>query len=436
MTWHPQDIEVEKSVLSALLQDIEILHDSMPLLFPELFYSDINRTVYEAICDIYQSNGKVDIVSVVHRLREKDRLDFVGGPYYISQLTNVIYSNSELHIRILTQLWIKRQHLIISQRALNHSTNPTFDVFESHDELLAALSEIDTHIIGKEFTTDVKTEIEKVYQYQIAPRESRHTGIKTDSGKVNQFLTFNKKELIILAARPSMGKTTRMLQFAIEAMFEKFKVGIFSIEMSKEEIYKKMLLNIARLDASMVQNQEWTDEQFSAYTQAKDRIKFSNLFICDMGTVRPSTIRTIARQRKRQYGLDILFIDYLQMMKPDRDMQNRQNDVSSISTELKILAKELEIPVIALSQLSRECERRLNKRPMLSDLRDSGQIEQDADIVLSLFSPAYYGKDDEYAHLSEDMYKQVSELAILKNRNGAAGIIIEERFINTQSLFI
>ena len=436
--WHPHDIDLEKNVLGSLITSIDTLNDCIGIAFIDLFYLDQHKAIFESISHIYSKGGKIDTMTVIHRLREIERLEFIGGVHYIAELTSdAITSNNEFHIRILTQLWIKRQHIIIGQRAINEASDLSADVFESTETIENSLQDINKHIIGKEFQSDIKTEIETVYKQMTGPINERNTGIKTGNGKLTNFLGgFNKKELIIIAARPSMGKTTRAIQFALQAAFDNKKVGIFSIEMSKDEIFKKMLLNISGLEANTVREQSWTHDELELYTQAKEKIKYSNLFICDMGILRPSLLRTIARQKKKQYGLDMIIIDYLQMMKPDRDMQNRQNDISTVSTELKILAKDLDIPVIALSQLSRECEKRGNKRPMLSDLRDSGQIEQDADIVLSMYSPAFYGPDSSYSGLSDEQYNQVSEMAILKNRNGLAGVIIQEQFIKSKSLFV
>jgi len=436
-TWFPKDYEIEKSVLGTFIAQQDILDECIDMTFPDLFYSDHHKAILEAIKDIYSKNSRVDLVSVSHRLREINRLDFIGGPIYLTQLTDFSYSNNtQYHIRLLQQLWIKREQIILGQRTINEAHDAGIDVFESIEIIESKLNEINTAIIGKELQADIKTDVEAAFERNTNPMQVER-GIKTGSASLNNILGgWKKKKLYILAARPSVGKTTRAIQFAkYAALVEKESVAFFSVEMTTGEIIDQMLLNDSEIDSKTIRDQNWMIDEKERYAAAKERIKYSKLHIYDMPVLRPSLVRATGRKLKREKGLGMIVIDYIQLMKSNEKQSNREREIGSIATELKIISKELDVPIIALSQLSRESEKRPNKRPMLSDLRESGQIEQDADVVMTMYCPSTYGPDTEYAHMNEEMYSQAMELSVLKHRGGKAGIIIREQFLKSKSLF-
>lgn len=440
----PQALDIEEAILGAVMLEKEALQDVVALLRPEMFYKNAHFTIYSAISDLYNKNTSVDILTVTQELRNRNKLDEVGGPFYISNLTNAVSTTANIHhhVKILTQLFIKREIIRIGIEIIQDSYDLNTDIFDSLNELENNVSHVNSFIIGNEASGDIKIEAEKTYQQLIATREARITGISTGNHTLTQVTGgWNDGDLVILAARPSHGKTTRALHFALHAAFDNKKVAFFSIEMKKESLHEKMFLNVGNLDSETIRTQSWSVDELEQLKQAKERIRHSGMFIYDSSSITPLKLKTICRERKRKHGLDIIFIDYLQKMKPNVRSYSREAEVSEISTALKELAMELNVPVIALAQLNRECEQRTNKRPMVSDLRESGTIEQDADLILSLYSPSKYydlydDRDYKDKNISEDAYKLLSEMSILKHRNGSSGFTIIEQFDKSKSLFI
>lgn len=439
--WHPYDLEIEKIVLGSFIAEPDTLNQQLSNCFEDMFYWDVNKVVFDCIVYLHSKNINVDIISVRKRLQEINRLEFIGGDMAAVKLTDVFSSKIDYYITVLKQLYIKRRQIIVGQKFISEASNPTIDVFDTLAGVEGFLTEINQNISGNSYNFDMKVEAERVYNYMMAPKTERHTGIKTGNGSLTSLIGgWNPGELYYMCARPGHGKTSRMLQFALEAAFNNVPVDIYSLEMTKDELLKKMYLNVSDLHSAMVNSHSWGPEQLNLYTQAKERIKYAPIHINDSGYLKPKDLRTISHQRKRHNKLGMIMIDYLQIMSPDTDYRgNREREIGSISTSLKKLAKELQIPILALVQLSRDCEKRNNKRPQLADMRDSGQIEQDADVVLSLYSPSQYDNYEQaeakYQSLSEEQYDQVSEMAILKNRNGMPGVILPEQFIRNKSLF-
>lgn len=441
----PQSIEVEEIVLGQILIDSNCLSEAMPILFSELFYKEEHQKVFSSIKILFNGNNPVNIITVVQKLKEVGDLDFCGGAYYISQLTNRVSSSAgiDYHIRIITQMFLKREQIRIGSETINNGYDDSKDVFEAQNELENKISKMNQHIIGHDFESDLNTEIEKTYDFIITPRKTRLTGLPTGSPKLNEITGgWQSGDFVVICARPSHGKTSRLIQYLIHAAMEGFKVAFFSIEMNKQKIHTKMINHISEVNADIIKYQTWDDNQFQSILNSKNRIKTLPIYINEKSAISPNYIRAVVRERKRKYGLDIIAIDYLQLMMPNETFkgQSEENKIGSISLALKNLAKDMNITIIALSQLSRECESRQNKRPIPSDLRYSGQIEQDADLILSQYIPSkYYRRDADPDYKSEVMsdmdYCRISETGILKNRMGETNLGIKEYFYGELSRY-
>lgn len=441
----PQDLDLEKTVLGSILIEPEVYSENSHLLFSDLWYSDSNRIIYEAMKSLTNSNQPIDLSTIFNKLKTNGTLEQVGGAYYVTQLTNAVVATSRIdyHIRILTELYIKRKMINLGVTFQNEAYDLSKDIFESMNVVENKLEEINSHIIGNDSDDSFESGMEKTFKYITTPRETRHTGIRTGNPKLNDILGgWNKGEFIIIGARPSMGKTTRMLQFVMEALDQNEPVCVFSMEMVREHQLNTKLLNyVSGISSGTIRTQSWNDEELNMLTHAKNKLSKMPLYINDKSGINPNYVRSVCRQRKKKYGLGLIAIDYLQLMSPNETVKGRSRtgDIGSISRALKSISKDLQVPVIALSQLSRECEDRRNIRPMLRDLREAGDIEQDADVVLSLYRPAYYyahDKDRDYKDkVSEEDYEKICELGVLKNRMGAANLRIIEYFDKSISRF-
>ena len=441
----PQAVEIELALLGMILLEQDSAITALSLIKEDVFYKDVHRIIFIAIKNLFNRSEPIDLLTVKNELKRTDQLEEVGGAYFITTLTNAVASsaNIEYYCRILTQNYIKRKQIQIGNQAIIEAYDNGMDVFESINNLENNISELNGHIIGNEVASNIQDEAEETYQYLIKPREEKHTGIKTGNENLTNILGgWNKGELVVICGRPGHAKTTRAIQFAIQAAFEGHPTAFFSIEMKKASIHQKMFANVSNVDDNKIREQNWDQKEINDYWAAKERIRNSKLFLCDLSVLRPNNLRTICRERKRKHGLELVIVDYLQLMQPNTKGYSREADISSISGSLKVLAKELDIPVIALAQISRDCEKRNNKRPILSDLRESGAIEQDADIVLSLYSPYKYytlAQDPDYNckdSMDEDAYELISEIGVLKNRMGGSGMIFREHFYRSKSLFV
>ena len=441
----PQATDVEEIILGQILLEQHCISEAMPILFAELFYKEEHQKIFTAIKNLYSSNNPVNIITVIQKLKDSAELDFCGGAFYISGLTNRVSSSAgvDYHIRIITQQYLKRQQIKIGMETINDGYDETKDVFETQNELENKVSNLNKHIIGHDFESDLSEEIEKTYNFIVTPRKTRLTGIPTGSPMLNEITGgWQAGDMIIICARPSHGKTSRLLQYLIHAAVEGFKVAFFSIEMNKQKIHTKMINHISEINAEILKNQTWDNSQLISIEAVKNRIKTLPIYINAKSAITPNYIRTVVWERKRKYGLDLIAIDYLQLMMPNEVFRGQQeeNKIGSISLALKNLAKDMNVPTIAISQLSRECENRQNKRPIPSDLRYSGQIEQDADMILSQYIPSkYYRKDSDPDYKSEVMsdwdYSRISETGILKNRMGETNLGIKEYFYGELSRY-
>lgn len=420
----PQAPDIEQAVLGALL--IENLHHDIiiPQLKQEMFYKDVHGRIFNAIKTLYNEKKPIDMLTVINQLKLTGELDLVS-PHEITNLTTYIASsaNIEFHTKIVVQKWLQRSVIAKSSDIINRCYDDSCDIFDSMQDLDSFLSELYAHLIGNDHEIDFSGIVEKTYTEIISRKDSNFTGIDTGSTKLNSVTGgWQSPDLIIIAARPSMGKTARMMSFVKSAANMGKKVAVFSLEMSAPQLIKRQLSDFSGVYGDKILTSNLNDKfDIPKLRLAANTLKKLPIYLNDHPSVTANYIRSVCRERKKKFGLDMIFVDYLTLMRPNhfKKQANRDEVVGEIAADLKAIAKELGLPVMVAAQLNRESDKRGDKRPILSDLRESGAIEQHADIVMGLYRPSYYSQiDDEYKDLPEQQYQRVSELIIMKNRNG------------------
>ncbi len=418
----PQNIEAEEAVLGAILVNPEVLTKVVETLKPESFYKPAHKFVYEAMLQLFNSNERIDIVSVSDVLSYNSKLETVGGRAFINDLSykTITTSNIEYYARIVQEKAVKRALISAGSEIVSfgYDMNPIDESLESAEKLIF-------DIASKKATTDlshikdlVLNTYEKIeYRYE---HKDELLGLRTDFYELDRLTNgLQKSDLIILAARPSMGKTAFALNIAQNvAIKEKVPVAIFSLEMSKEQLVQRMLCSQAEVDTQRLKTGNMQSKDWDKLASAMNDFANAPIFIDDTSGCTLTDIRAKCRRLKmEQKNLGLVVIDYLQLMEGS-GREERMQQISAISRGLKTLARELDIPVIALSQLSRAVESRTDKRPMLSDLRESGAIEQDADIVMFIYRDEYYKKGEDDDETLKAASKGESEIIIAKHRNG------------------
>jgi replicative DNA helicase len=418
----PQAVDLEESVLGCCLLYKDALLAVVDILKPESFYKDAHQIIYEAIQQLYSRFEPVDVLTVISELRKAGKLEQIGGPYYLTQITKIISAaNIEYNARIIQQMFINRELIRISHEISLAAYDPATDCFENLEQAETSLMAIGQAGTKKDFTHISKairstiTEIETIQQGEFSGIPSGFTDLdRLTCG-------WQKGNLIIIAARPGMGKTALAMKMARNAAVDfKKPMAIFSLEMSEMELTKRLLSGESDLKHNIFKNgnlriDEWDQLNFSI----KGLIE-APIYIDDTPAMSLFDLRAKSRRMRQRYGVEMILVDYLQLMKGDQKKNgNREQEISSITQGLKALAKELDIPVIALSQLSRAVETRGGgKRPILSDLRESGAIEQDADLVMFIYRPEYY-KISEWEDGTPTQGQ--AEVIIAKHRAGATG---------------
>ena len=421
----PQNIEAEEAVLGAILVNPEVLTKVVETLKPESFYKPAHRYVYEAMLQLFNTNERIDLVSVSDVLSYNSKLEAVGGRAFINDLSykTITTSNIEYYARIVQEKAVKRALINAGGEIVSfgYDMNPIDESLENAEKLIF-------DIASKKATTDlshIKDLVMNSYQKMEYRYEHRDEliGLRTDFYELDNMTSgLQKSDLIILAARPSMGKTAFALNIAQNvAIKEKVPVAIFSLEMSKEQLVQRMLCSQAEVDTQRIKTGNMNQKDWDKIVNAMNDFANAPIFIDDTSGCTLTDIRAKCRRLKmEQKDLGLVVIDYLQLMESS-GREDRMQQISAISRGLKTLARELDVPVIALSQLSRAVESRTDKRPMLSDLRESGAIEQDADIVMFIYRDEYYKKNDEEAEVAKAASKGESEIIIAKHRNGPVG---------------
>jgi replicative DNA helicase len=423
----PQVLDLEEAVLGAMMIDKKGVDEVIDILQPDAFYKDAHKFIFEAIVTLFNDSQPVDLLTVSAQLRKTAKLDLAGGDFYLIQLTQKISSSAhiEFHSRIILQKFIQRSLIKISSEIIEESYDETTDVFDLLDKAESKLYEVTQGNIKRSSETAQSLVIQAKKRIEEIAGKEGLSGIATGFEKLDKITSgWQPSDLIIIAARPGMGKTAFVLSMARNVAIDfGHAVALFSLEMSSVQLITRLIssetgLSSEKLRTGKLEKHEW--EQLSV--KVKDLEK-APLYIDDSPSLSIFDLRAKARRLKSQYDIKIIIVDYLQLMTAGgsngKGMGNREQEISTISRNLKALAKELEVPVIALSQLSRAVETRgSSKRPLLSDLRESGAIEQDADIVSFIYRPEYY-KIDEWDDDEHSPTQGQAEFIIAKHRNGS-----------------
>lgn len=420
----PQNIEAEQAVLGAMLIDKEAIAKVTEILTSDDFYREAHRVIFNAMMELYNKNEAVDMVTITEVLKRDNKLEDIGGIAYITSLANVVLTaaNVKYHADIVAEKSVLRQLVRVSTEIAAMGYEANDDVGTLLDNAESRILEISNRKKKADFTPINDVLMESVQSIEkLLNNKGGLTGLPTGFADLDKLTSgLQPSDFVILAARPSMGKTALALNIVQNVALRAHKkvggearsVAFFSLEMSKEQLVNRMLCAEAGIDSQRLRVGEMHDEDWTHLWDACDVMSKAKIYIDDTAGITAMDMRSRARRLKAEHGLDLIVVDYLQLMQGSgkRNSSNdRQQEVSEISRSLKALARELNVPVLALSQLSRSVESRQVKRPMLSDLRESGSLEQDADIVAFLYREDYYNPETENKH---------TELIIAKHRNG------------------
>jgi len=431
----PQAVPLEQVVLGALLIDRDALTVVMDYLSPESFYLPAHQVIYESMINLFEQTLPVDLHTVYEALKKSGELDQLESPHYLVDLTNKVASsaNIEYHARIIVQKHIQRELIRVSTEVINKSFDETKDVFELLDEAETGLFNITQNNLNRSYSAIKELVIQARKQMEkLAEEDADNLGVASGFTAVDRITSgWQRSDLIIVAARPGMGKTSFTLALAKNAAMDHNQgVAVFSLEMSSLQLTNKLL----SMDASITSNKirdakDLTDTDWTKLNRSIERLSDADIFIDDTPQINIFELRAKCRRLKMQHDIQLIIIDYLQLMSGGMDNKNgnREQEISKISRALKAMAKELDVPVIALSQLSRQVESRPDKRPQLSDLRESGAIEQDADMVIFLYRADYYDQ-------AEPGEEEKTEVHIAKHRNGPTANV-PVRFIGPYTRF-
>ncbi|WP_043964443.1 replicative DNA helicase [Anoxybacillus thermarum] len=435
----PQNIEAEQAVLGAILLEPSALTTASEILIPEDFYRAAHQKIFRTMLQLSDRGEPVDLVTVTSELADANALEEIGGVSYLTELANAVptAANVQYYAKIVEEKSILR-------RLIRTATSIAQDGYTREDEVEDVLNEAERKIleVSQRKNTSgfqsIKDVLVQAYDNieMLHNRKGEITGIPTGFIELDRMTAgFQRSDFIIVAARPSVGKTAFALNIAQNvATRTSENVAIFSLEMGAQQLVMRMLCAEGNINAQNLRTGKLTPEDWGKLTMAMGSLSNAGIFIDDTPNIRVSEIRAKCRRLKQEHGLGMVLIDYLQLIQGSgRNRENRQQEVSEISRSLKALARELDVPVIALSQLSRSVEQRQDKRPMMSDLRESGSIEQDADIVAFLYRDDYYDKESEN--------KNIIEIIIAKQRNGPVGTVqlafVKEynKFVNLERRF-
>ena len=414
----PQNLDAEMSVLGSMLFSADAVSRAVELLNPTFFYTESHQAIFSAIVSLFDRNHAIDLITVTEELRKQKKLEVVGGASYLTQLTASVPSaaNVEYYARIVKEKAQLRGLIDTATRIIQESFDPSYDGGTVLDHAEKAIFDISQHRVEGKFVRVgdiIKDSIEAIDQlYQ---RKEHVTGLATGFHDFDtKTAGLQKSDLIVIAGRPSMGKSAFVSCIAEHVSMVLAKpVAFFSLEMSKEQLVQRMLCSHARVDSQKVRTGYLSHSDWPKLTNAAGKISEAPLFIDDTPGMGSLELRAKARRLKAQHDIQLIVVDYLQLMEGRVRAESRQQEIAEISRSLKALARELRVPVIAISQLSRAVESRTGNRPQLSDLRESGAIEQDADVVTFLFREEYYNATEENRNRAEAI--------IAKQRNGPTG---------------
>lgn len=416
----PNDTLAEQAVLGSMLSDKDAVQTALETLKPEDFYREDNKEIFAAMEDIYSVGKEVDIITVGEQLKLRGTLERVGGTQNLATLIDNVPTTSNVarYVEIVKQKALSRSIIKVNNDILKVAYDQTEDVDAILEQAEKNIFEIaqnrntKDYAIMKDILITTLDNIEKMQN-----KKTRLSGMESGFYDLDEKISgLNNSDLIIVAARPAMGKSAFVLNIATYvAMHNKVPVMVFNLEMSKEQLANRILSGEAEVDNKKIANGDLSPDEYVKVAEGMNRLAGAQLYIDDSSVLSPSEIRAKCRKAKLEKNIGLVIVDYLQLMESKNASGSRQQEISEISRGLKILAKELDVPVIALSQLSRATEARADHKPMLSDLRESGSIEQDADIVLFIHRDDYYDQESEN--------KNTAEIIVAKNRHGETGTV-------------
>lgn len=425
----PQATDLEEAVLGALMLEKDALTNVIDILKVESFYKDSHQVIFEAILDLFTDSQPIDLLTVTAQLRKNGALEIAGGAFYITELTSKVASaaNIEYHARIITEQAIKRELIHIASEIQRDSYEETTDVFELLDKMEQSLFQISEKNIRKNYADMKSIMREAIAEMEIRKNQKDGlTGVPSGLTALDRVTSgWQKSDLVIIAARPAMGKTAFVLSVLRNAAVDhNTPVAIFSLEMSSVQLVNRLISSEAELSSDKIKKGSLQDYEWEQLVHKTAKLSKAPLFVDDTPALSILELRAKCRKLKAQHDIQLIVIDYLQLMSGDSKAGgnggNREQEIASISRALKKIAKELNVPVIALSQLSRAVETRGgDKRPQLSDLRESGSIEQDADMVMFLYRPEYYGIMEVEIDNQTVSAQGMGEIIIAKHRNGS-----------------
>ena len=423
----PQARDLEQVVLGAIMLESHLPDALMNDFSEDLFYLESNKIICRAIIQLYKSSTPIDLMTVSEKLRQNGELDRIGGSYHLANLMNTVASaaNIEFHLRILQQQALKRKVISVCTQGVRKAFDDTEDIFDTYsviqNELDSSLKELIHYEVKSVATIHEELLIESAKCAEHGKKSGIESGFRLLDNVTNGF---QKSDLIILAGRPAMGKSACAVSIAIyPSVFKKIPTAIFSLEMSNEQVVSRMQSYISEINVSKIVKKQLSKFEVEQLRQSCYPLETAPMYIDDTPSISLLELKGKVRKLVKENGVQLVIVDYLQLMRSGMNIQNREQEIAEISRGLKGLAKELDIPIIALAQLSRAVEARQDKKPMLSDLRESGSLEQDADMVLFCYRPEYYSIDN--YEVGGEMFdsKGLFMLLIAKHRNGELGEI-------------
>ncbi len=430
----PQNIEAEQSILGAVLIDNNALPKTLEILDPEDFYKLSNRKIFYAMTELFDKNEPIDLITLTDYLRKKDELEAVGGISYLSSMVNMTptAANVKYHSHIVREKALLRGLLRSANEIAGKVYEDNLDAEDLVDYAEKSIFDISDKRVKASFVS-LKEVIKGSFEMieHLYDKKETVTGVPSGFKDLDDLTTgFQKGDLVVIGGRPSMGKTAFTLNVAQHVGLEmREPVAIFSLEMSKEQLALRMLCSEAMVNSNSIRKGFIKKEDWHKLTSAASNLTGAPVFIDDSSAITVLELRAKARRLKMEHGLSLVIVDYLQLMKGKGSFERREQEISDISRSLKGLAKELHVPVIAVSQLNRSVESRRPPKPMLADLRESGAIEQDADVILFLYRDEVYNKDN-------PANKGKAEVDIAKQRNGPAGVTVHLAYISHCTRFM
>lgn len=438
----PQAPDLEEAVIGACMLEKDTFAQVLEIIqSADCFYVDAHQKIYAAMRRLFDKGTPVDLLTITDELRATNELEIIGGAYYLTKLTMSVLTSAhvEAHSRIVMEKFIQRELIRISGSIISDAYEDSSDVFDLLDKAESGLYEITDKHLRKNFRSLKDVMVRTVGEIEESMKKTDDlTGVPSGFAALDRITGgWQRSDLIILAARPSVGKTALCLNIAMNAAMnagKEFPVAVFSLEMGAGQIVKRMLSAVTEVSMESITRGKMNDSEFAQMTQRMERLSKAKIFIDDQAALNIFELRAKARRLKQKHCIELIVIDYLQLMQGSVEKSgNREQEISKISRDLKALAKELDIPIIALSQLNRAVEtRKESKMPQLSDLRESGALEQDADLVMFLYRPEYYGINND---AMGETVEGETHISIAKHRNGSTGVE-KLRFIKEYQKFV